>query len=272
MPYVDVAGGRVRYEVTDITPPWECAETVLFHHGVATNLEIWSSWLPVITGRYRVVRFDMRGCGESSVPDAQHDWSMDQLLNDIIAVADAAQAASFHYIGESLGGTLGYALAARKPSRVLSLTVSNGAPRGGSVRNLSGWDDLMAISHKRWSDQMMEWRFAPNSLTPAQDRWFRRQQESSDPESILAIGRLLTSIDLWPELAGINAPTLLLAPDSSPFIPVDVMREVHARIPGAELKVFESAKHGLPFSHGKACAEIFCDFVTRRAGNIRIVQ
>jgi len=56
----------------------------------------------------------------------------------------------------------------------------------------------------------------------------------------------------------------LLSPQSSPFIPVEVMAAMRAAIPGAELQVFAHSKHGLPLSHGRACAETLAEFLARR--------
>ena len=182
-------------------------------HGVATTLEMWTEWLPVLARRFRLLRFDMRGFGGSSDGTEGHSWSVDRLVEDILAVANAAGVRRFHFIGESFGGTLGFALAARYPSNIISLTVANGAPRGGLVQNLSSWADLMRGSTRTWSDQMMQWRFAPQSVEHVKHEWFRNVQEHCDSEAILAVAELLSRTDLSGELSRIAAPTLLLAPD-----------------------------------------------------------
>ena len=66
------------------------------------------------------------------------------------------------------------------------------------------------------------------------------------------------------ELAELRVPTLLLAPGQSPFVPLPVMEEMHAAIPGSELRVFAGARHGLPYSHGAACGRALRDFHDRR--------
>jgi len=57
---------------------------------------------------------------------------------------------------------------------------------------------------------------------------------------------------------------LLLAPDQSPFVPLAVMEEIHARIPASDLQVFPGARHGLPCSHGEACGRVLRAFLDRR--------
>ena len=65
-------------------------------------------------------------------------------------------------------------------------------------------------------------------------------------------------------LPGLKPPLLLLHPDASPFIPVPVMADFHARVPGARLHVIGHAKHGLPFSHAGLCSALLRDFLGGR--------
>lgn len=266
MSFVDHRDARIYYEVIDPTPKRIAQPpTLIFHHGVAANLELWNGWLPYLTERYQLVRFDMRGCGRSSVPEPGFRWSLEVLANDVLAVADAACAKTFHFVGESLGGTVGLYLAIHFGERLSSLTVSNGAPRGGLVQNLAGWRDIIETrGQKAWADQMMEWRFFPGTLPREQFDWFHDQHATCSPTAALAIADLLATANLSSELGHIKAPTLLLSPDASPFIPVTVMAEMKQQIPDCELQVFAHTRHGLPLSHGAACAQVLRDFLSRR--------
>ena len=49
-------------------------------------------------------------------------------------------------------------------------------------------------------------------------------------------------------------PTLLLRPDASPFIPLELMADLKRRLPDARLEILPDARHGLPFSHARECA------------------
>ena len=257
---------RIHYEVLDATPGGaNPPATIVFHHGVAFSLDLWSEWLPHLSDRYRLVRFDMRGCGRSGMPDPASDWSLDALARDVLAVADAVDARTFHFVGESLGGTLGLHLGIHHPDRLLSLAISNGSPRGRLVKNLAGWKDLMDNGGLRaWSAQMMEWRFFPDALSPAQRDWALQQHLASSGPVSLAIADLLAATDLSADLDRIRVPTLLLCPDASPFIPVTVMAEMKQRIPDCELQVFAHTRHGLPLSHGRESAMVLRDFLRRR--------
>ena len=264
---VERAGGAIAYEVIDRAAAWERpVPTVLFHHGLGACSACWDGWTPTLVGRYRLVRFDMRGHGASPVPPG-FEWSLDAMVADVQAAADAAGAERFHIVGESTGGTVALAAAARLPGRVLSVTVSNGAHRGGSIRNLEPWRRIIEEEGMAgWSAYMMGRRFFDGALTGAMERWYRAQQADADPGAILGVAEMLAGVDLRPELDRVTCPVLLLHPDSSPFIPVETMAELKSVLPDARLQVFAHARHGLPFSHAAASAAAVADFIDRTSG------
>src|SRR6185436_6416822 len=112
-------------------------------------------------------RFDCRGFGRSSVPGPGFAWSMALLAEDAIAVARAACAESVHYVGESLGGTLGLYLAIHHPGSIRSLTACSTAYRGGAIRRVDEWRAFIgAHGMAAWSHMMMDLRMAESVPAP----------------------------------------------------------------------------------------------------------
>ena len=259
---VERAGGAIAIEVIDHVPPWlSPAPTVLFHHGIGARSACWDGWTPTLTRLHRLVRFDMRGHGASPLP-AGFRLSLSALVDDVLAVADATDTDRFHLVGESTGGTVALALAARLPERVLSVTVSNGAHRGGSIRNLEPWRRIIREEGMAaWSAYMMDQRFFEGALTREMRLWYENQQAGADPDAVLGVAAMLVAVDLLPELDRVTCPVLLLHPDSSPFIPVETMAELKRTLPDARLQVFANARHGLPFSHAAECAAAVAGFI-----------
>jgi pimeloyl-ACP methyl ester carboxylesterase len=268
MPVVETGSGALHYDLCDVVPAWiDSPQTIVFHHGIAANTHIWTQWLPVLATRYRILRFDMRGFGQSAQPKRDYRWTFDSLVDDLLTVADAGGAERFHLVGESIGGTVALACAFAAPRRLLSLTLSNAAARGGLVANVKGWRDVLAQEGQAgWARQLMASRFHPGALEPGLHDWYLRVHETCSMNATLGLADLLLGADLTPRLGEINAPTLLLSPQSSPFIPLEVMAAMRAAIPGAELQVFAHSRHGLPLSHGRACAETLAGFLARRCG------
>jgi pimeloyl-ACP methyl ester carboxylesterase len=187
--------------------------------------------------------------------------SLDLLADDVFAVADAAGAQRFHLVGESIGGTIALLAASRRGERVRTLTVSNGAHLGGSIQSIDDWRDIMdAGGMAGWSQHMMPKRFFEGAISEPMWRWYEHEQGSASREFVLEAVRLLVGADLSPELGRLRMPVLLLHGDSSPFIPVPVLADLKSRLADARLQVFH-ARHGLPFSHAKECAQVLRDFV-----------
>ena len=139
-----VPGCTLSWSLTDLTPPWITApETIVMHHGIGANQDIFAGWLPALIGNYRILRFDMRGHGRSGRPDATTPIDMDRLSDDLFTVMDAAGVERAHLVGESIGGTIALNAALRAPHRVRTLTVSNGAHLGASIQSVAGWKQMI---------------------------------------------------------------------------------------------------------------------------------
>ncbi len=123
MPTVTANNYEMYYEVDDFTPPWKPSETLWIQHGFGRSGRFWYHWVPPLAGKYRVLRRDMRGHGQSADPGAEYVWSVDDLLNDMKGFLDALHIDQVHYVGESVGGILGIAFATRWPERFKSLTL-----------------------------------------------------------------------------------------------------------------------------------------------------
>ncbi len=266
MPELQRPAGPLHYEITDLTPPWvDPPATIVFHHGVGITSAIWSAWLPVLAGRYRLVRFDTRGFGRSSAPAPGFPWSLDLLAEDVLAVARAAGAEQFHLVGESLGGTVGLCLATRQAAALLSLTVCSTSHRGASIHRVREWRDFIGRNGMAaWSAMMMPHRLDPGHVSPAAWQWFEAEQAKSSPHVTLDLADLLIGTDLTQDLPAVTTPTLVLAPEASPFVPLAIAREIHALVPGSEIQEFGGVRHAIAYSHGPACARALWAFLSRR--------
>ena len=266
MPTIETLSGNLAYEVADTSPRWrEPQETILFHHGVGIDMDIWIDWLSFLSGDFRCVRFDMRGCGRSDVPPDDFQWSMDGMMQDALAVANAVEADRFHIIGESIGGTISLYTALNAPERILSVTALATGHRGNYINHVGNWRETVeADGFDAWTERMMEHRFYPGAVDEDVYDWFAETQANASPSTTLALGELLMGQDLSRDLDKLNCPVLLIHPDSSPFLPVTMSAEIHSLLPNSEMMVIPHAKHAIACSHATEGALAFMNFGSER--------
>src|SRR5690349_14804317 len=108
-------GVRLRYRLSGEGTP------LLLVHGVGSRLDNWLEVIEALGPGYRTLSYDQRGHGDSDKPKGP--YSLEDLVEDLQAVADQAGFNRFHLAGFSLGGIVaqGYALA--HPERLLSLAL-----------------------------------------------------------------------------------------------------------------------------------------------------
>ena len=115
-------GMELFYTIDDFTDPWTTPETVVLHHGMAKNHSLWYGWIPILSRKYRVIRFDMRGMGQSDVPNTGYPWSVDNFAIDLLDLVNKLDLKQFHLIGETVGGSISMKFATENQDRLLSLT------------------------------------------------------------------------------------------------------------------------------------------------------
>ena len=112
-----INGIRLNYQVDGP----DQAPTVVLHHPLATNLTIWDELTAALTPRYRVVRFDARGHGESEASKAPYSFAT--LGADVIGLMDHLKIERAHFLGLSMGGMVGQHLGLDQPRRFQSLVL-----------------------------------------------------------------------------------------------------------------------------------------------------
>src|SRR5574340_1197071 len=94
--------------------------SLIFVHGYTTTSNFWWHQVPDLAKRYRVVRFDLRGHGESGKP---HDipYTIEGFAQDLFDVMNALAIDSAVIFGLSMGGAVVMQFALDHPERVTGL-------------------------------------------------------------------------------------------------------------------------------------------------------
>ncbi|MBA3619775.1 MAG: alpha/beta fold hydrolase, partial [Acidothermales bacterium] len=88
------------------------AEVVILLHGFPATRMSWDAVVPALTGAgYRVLAPDQRGYSPGAQPAGRLAYRMKELVDDVLALADAVGADRFHLVGHDWGGAVAWALA-----------------------------------------------------------------------------------------------------------------------------------------------------------------
>jgi 3-oxoadipate enol-lactonase len=239
--------------------------TIVFQHGVGFSKDAWAAWLPPLLGAgFRTIRIDLRGHGASSVPPPGVRWTTDALVKDVMAVLDKEGLQRCHYVGESWGGTIGLALAARHRDRIASLSVMSTTYDGSKVANLEKFPPMIAASGMAaWSEFMLEARFMPD-VSPDIRKWAHETQISCEPQVISDVFRYAMTETIESLLPDVQVPVLILAPQGSPFVKPEMALALRDRLADAELLRFPGHRHGLVLTGAQAGSAALLNFLQRR--------
>src|SRR3954452_5570270 len=117
----EFAHDGLRFDVTDAGPV--DGEPVVLLHGFPQTRHCWRRVVPLLSaGGYRVLAPDQRGYSPSARPKGRRAYRLERLTADVIALADAIGTPRFHVIGHDWGGAVAWALAARHPDRLHTMT------------------------------------------------------------------------------------------------------------------------------------------------------
>src|SRR4051794_2807945 len=201
----------------------------------------------------RVIMFDKRGTGLSDpVGNAP---PLEQRMDDMQAVMDAAGVEQAALFGISEGGPASILFAATYPNRTTALVLYGSTPRFRTDDDIS-WgatDEQMQVLldqiSDHWGDGALLSTFAPSAVgDPAMDElWSRFQRAGASPAMARSVISALFEIDVRDILPTIQVPTLILHRTGDRIAPIEGARLMAKEIPGARMIEFEGDDH-VPFT------------------------
>jgi class 3 adenylate cyclase len=197
----------------------------------------------------RVITFDKRGVGLSDPID--HAPTLEECVDDMLAVLAAAGADTVDIFGVSEGGAMAMLFAATHPERVRSLLLygtyarmlrDDDYPYGVSAENHAS---LLEFSSTAWGEGRGLGAWAPSRRGDAALRqwWARLQRLAASPGMVRRIFELYPDIDVRGVLATIQAPTLVLHRTGDRMINIEMGRYLAEHIPSATFVELGGSDH-----------------------------
>ena len=256
-------GNRIAYYVDDFTDPWRPTQTLLLLHAAMGSSKRWYAAVPPLCRHYRVVRMDLRGHGESQVPPAYPELTMNRLVADVQELLDELDCGVVHVVGNSAGGYVGQNLAMQAPERVRSLMLFGSTP---GLKNSKAHTWLPRVAKeglRNFLADTIEDRF-PHGHDHGHVEWFLDEAGKNDTAYIGRFVGLMTTLWWADELPRIQCPTLLVMPGAETVGSTQNYEIMRAKIPDCELIAYEGLPHNICDIVPDRCAADILAFLRRR--------
>jgi pimeloyl-ACP methyl ester carboxylesterase len=255
-----VPGGILAYDEAGRGP------AAILLHGAFMDRGAWDLQVPALSPRFRVVRYDIRPFGESTIPEKPY-----KTTDDVLAVMEALKIDRAHLIGHSFGGGIAVDVALAHPERVASLVLVNSgvtgqqmpadeqkeamavftAAREGPDKAVAAWMRLGLWAASRDKPDVMK---AIERSTGRSAKAFTMASPPFEPMTPPAIGRL----------GEIRTPTLIVTGDRDTPGNRAGSEMLAMGIAGAKLLVIRGADHAIPIGWARELNEAVLAFLPNR--------
>jgi 3-oxoadipate enol-lactonase len=248
MPYADLPHVRIHYSLSGD----ESAPALILSNSLGTDFSIWDAQVPEFEKHFRLLRYDMRGHGQSSVPSPP--YSVPELAADLLSLADFLAIDRFHFCGLSIGGMIGITLGLNAPSRLHKLVLCSTAAKIGTEES---WNSRIEIVRTQGMKEIAR-NTPPRWFTPE----FRQNSpdvvaaivcsiESLDPEGYIGGCSAVRDFDVRRTISRVGVPTLVISGANDPaappadgrFLADHISGARYAEMNGSHISILEDPQH-----------------------------
>jgi 3-oxoadipate enol-lactonase len=242
MKMLDVDGARLAYEDSGRNH----GPAVLLLNALGTDWGMWDEQRAALERSFRVLRFDARGHGKSTLDDAATPpaWTIDTLVSDACAVLDAVGVERANWCGVSLGGMIALRAGVKRPQRVARLVLANTAAQLGTSES---WqeriDGVLKHGTTAVADAIAARWFTPEFIASHGERVEKivAMVRATRPAAYAACCAAIRDMNQRETLPFVLAPTLVIAGARDPGTTVEHADELHTKIAGADLLVLDAS-------------------------------
>jgi len=231
MPFAELADVKIHYQIDGD----ESLPVLVLSNSLGTSFEMWQPQIAELSKHFRVLRYDTRGHGKSSVTEGP--YTIAQLGGDVIALIDHLGLKRVNFCGLSMGGITGMWLGVNHADRIEKLILCNtaayiGPPENWTNRAAAVERDGVGSIAAAVVDKWLTPDFAAEQ--PELVAQLRGMLSATDAKGYAANCRAVRDSDLRGEIARITAPTLVIAGSGDIPTPPADGRFLAKTIPGAK--------------------------------------
>lgn len=244
--HAEVNGVRLHYRLDGP----ESAPVVVLSNSLGTNLHMWDSQVPALTEKFRVLRYDSRGHGQSATTPGP--YTIGGLGNDVIGLLDALHIERAFFCGLSLGGVIAQWLGVNAPKRLNRLVACDTAAKIG---NPEFWNKRIATIQTGGmaaiaGAQALRWFTEPYvAKYPEVVETMKQGLLATPADGYIATCEALRDSDLRESIRRITTPTLVITgahdavtpPADGKFIAAQIAGSKYVEVNGSHLSNIEDS-------------------------------
>lgn len=224
----------------------ESSDWIILSNSLGANLNMWNDQIPLLSSKFRVLRYDTRGHGGSSTPIGR--YTFDDLCFDVLQLMDHFEIESAVFMGLSMGGMTGLGLGLQLPERFSKIVCADGRADSPEVfRNM--WDDRIAKVQDGGLQAIVDgtinsW-FTSDWVerNPSRVAEIKEMLLSNDPEGYVSCCYALKELDYLKDLPRLTVPVLYVGGDQDKGASPEVMSNMAGATPNATYVKIRDAAH-----------------------------
>jgi 3-oxoadipate enol-lactonase len=219
---------------------------MVLSNSLGSSLAMWDDQMDLLTSKFRVLRYDTRGHGASSVPGG--DYTFSQLLGDVIGLMDHYKIDKAAYMGLSMGGMTGMGLAIHHPDRFDRIICCDAGAQASEPFRKS-WDDRAALIREKGMGALVDgtmerWLTAQSrEQRPADAKKLADMVASTNPDGYIGCAMALKTLDYLKDLGKVSIPMLYVGGEVDSGAMPEVMQAMADATPGANYISVPNAAH-----------------------------
>lgn len=244
------------------------APVVMMSHALATNLTLWDSQIDALSRNFRLLRYDSLGHGGTDAPSGP--YTLDQLAELAGGLLDALNMRPVHFLGISMGGMIGQALALARPQVLASLMLCDTSSRTPAEAQPL-WKERIKVATEEGMEPLVE---------PTIGRWFTPPFRAARPEVVERVRGMIrgtapagyigcchaiAALDLAPRISAIKLPAIIIVGADDPGTSAAMARAIHEQISGSELVTIPRASHLSNIEQTEKFNQVVMTFLSRFA-------
>ena len=222
----------------------EGAPVVVFSNSLGTTGVMWDAQAAALSDRFRVLRYDARGHGETPAPPGP--YTVGDLAGDVLALLDRLEIERVSFCGLSIGGMTGMWLGVNAPERIDRLAI---CCTGMQLPTAEMWTERAALVREKGMeaviDATIERWFTPAfpQRSPEVVARIREIFIATDPEGYAGCCEALAEFDMRGQLDAIRAPTLVIGGDDDPVGTPERIAAIGDEVPDSRVVILPNARH-----------------------------